>query len=75
MHGCCVVFCIVIVVVLRAWLPKYSELSLCFAVSQPMVPHVLCFRTFLVYIIEDESRGRRIVGFEWGGQLGLVERF
>ena len=42
--NCGMMFCHVVAVVLFAWGPVVSKLSLTFSVAEPMVSHVHCFQ-------------------------------
>ena len=53
--------------------PINCELLLCFAVSQPVEPHVHCFGSFCLYFAVDDGVGHCIVGLDRCGGLFVAE--
>ncbi len=72
--NCSMMFCHVATVVLFAWGPVVSKLSLTFSVAEPMVLHVDCFQ-FLDIIVVDDAKCSAVVCLHWGQRLGMAHEF
>ncbi len=63
--NCGMMLCYVVAIVLFAWGPVVSKLSLAFSIAEPMVFHVNCFH-FLDNVIVDNAKCNGVVHLHWG---------
>ena len=62
---------IVVPVIAGSFLPEDVELLFGLSVVQPVVSHIPCFGSFLMYVVIYESRCCSVVSFEQGWWLGV----
>jgi hypothetical protein len=72
--NCGMMLCHVVAVVLFAWGPVVSILSLSFSVVEPMVFHVHCIQ-FLDNLVVDNAKCSGVVCLHWGQRLGMAHEF
>jgi hypothetical protein len=63
--NCGMIFCRVVAVVLFAWGPVVSKLSLTLSAVEQMVRHVHCFQ-FFDNIVVDNAKCSGVVHLHWG---------
>ncbi len=66
--------CYVVTIVLFAWGPVVSKLSLAFSVTGPMVFHVNFFQ-FLDNVVVDNAKCSGVVHLHWGRRLEMAHEF
>jgi hypothetical protein len=55
-----------------SWMPIYSKLSLCFAIAEPMDPHINCLCLLWLDLIIYYYLRRCIVHLGWGSWLQMT---